>query len=705
MTFSALGQDKIGLALSGGGAKGMAHIGVLRALEEQNIQVDYISGTSMGAVVGALYAMGYSVDDIEAYLKRVDWEAVLSNDLPRDRLGFLDRSSEEKYLLSFKLTEESIELPNAFNYGYNMLKEMDYLTQSSHAQMDFSQFPIPFFCVATDLETGEGRIFESGSLSDALRASVSFPSIFSPYEVNGRLYVDGGVANNLPIDALKERGVTTVIAVDVQATLYSKEELTSIDKVLEQVGSFQNNNSYQAQVLNADILIKPDITAFGIDDYAYTDSLISLGYSETQKFSEELSALSSPDFSPVANKKALPREEVYVQQIEVEGAKYTSSSFIKAKLEFDKPRFYTTKQIEYNLDKLYGTQFYDVVSYQLMPLDTAFTLKVKVVERAEKALIRFGVNYNDDFRAALLTNLTLRNVIIENSKFSIDFAISENPRFQLQLMTEKGAIPSLGFAIRGRQFLGKLYQNRQVLASYTQRDFSTDLFIQSTLFDFYTLGGGIKYENIALNQSIGEFEEDGANNNFLHYYGFLNFDNLNRTFKPTRGFSLQAEGRIIAKQASTQGFFEPASVVYAQVNQAFSPIDRVGVSWSALGATTIGPDMDFPYQIFLGGAGVEYPNFSFPFLGYRMGELIGRNAVTVGGEIFVEPWKNHFFSAKANAGKMEATFENLFDSSVILDGYGISYAYMSPLGPMEIIAMTSSNHSDIYTYFSLGYWF
>ena len=683
----------------------MAHIGVLRALEENHIQVDYIAGTSMGAVVGALYAMGYSVDEIELYLKRVDWEAVLSNDLPRDRLGYLDRSTEEKYLLSFKLTENSIELPNAFNYGYNMLKEMDYLTQSAHSQNDFSKLQIPFFCVATNLETGEAHVFDRGNLSDALRASVSYPSIFSPYRVNGNLYVDGGVANNLPIDALKEKGVSTIIAVDVQATLYSKDELSSIDKVLEQVGSFQNNISYQEQVKNADILIRPAINKYSISDYKDTDTLISLGYLETQKHIKELLPLSCLSCMKPKSNKALPREKVYVQQIEVRGAKSTSSSFINAKLDFDEPRFYRTDQIEYGLDKLYGTQFYDVVSYNLIPLDTAYTLRISVVEKTEKALIRFGVNYNDDFRAALLTNLTLRNILFENSKFSLDLAISENPRFQLQLMTEKGAIPSLGFAIKGRQFLGKYYQNRQVLTSYTQRGFSTDLFIQSTLFDFYTLGGGIKYENIALNQSIGDFDQDGTNDNFLHYYAFLNFDNLNRTFKPTRGFSLVSEGSIISKQANTQGFFEPSSVVYAQVTQAFSPINKVGVSWSAFGATTIGPDTDFPYQIFLGGAGVSYPNFSFPFLGYRMGELIGRNAVTLQGEVFFEPWKNHFFSAKANAGKMESTFETLFDSSVILDGYGISYAYMSPLGPMEIIAMTSSNHSDIYTYFSLGYWF
>ncbi len=705
MSLLSSGQSTIGLALSGGGAKGMAHIGVLRALEENNIKVDYIAGTSMGAVVGALYSIGYSVDDIEKYLKQINWEAVLTNEIPRDRLGFLDRSTEEKYLLSFKITENSIDLPNAFNYGFNMLKELDYLTQSVHNQRDFSQFKIPFSAVATDLETGEAMVFEEGNLAEVLRASAAFPSVFSPYEINGHLYVDGGVTNNLPIDVLKEKGVTHIIAVDVQATLYAKDKLTSIDKVLEQVVSFQNNTYTKEQLENADVIIRPAVKSFTIQDYAFSDSIIHLGYDETQKYIAEIKNWKVKPKITLPNGKATPNDHVYVQNIQVIGHEFTSSSFIKGKIDFSGPREYSTQQIEYSLDKLFATQFYESVSYSLIPLDTTYTLQIEVKERPEKALFRFGINYNDDFKAALLTNLTLRNILFENSKFSLDLAISENPRFQLQLMSEKGLIPALGLKISGKQFIGKVYQSRKVLSSYVQRDFSLDVFIQSTLYDYFTLGGGVKFENIALNQNIGQFVLDGFNNNYLHYYAFLNFDNLNKTFKPTKGLSFLANGNIISKQANVKGFFEPSSIVSLRLNQAFQPFTKWGLSYSITGATTIGPNQDLPYQIFLGGAGQTYPNFSFPFLGYRFGELIGNNALTLGGELFYEPWNNHFFTAKANFGKMETSFESLFNSNILLDGYGVAYGYLSPLGPMEVTIMTSSNHSDIYTYFSLGYWF
>lgn len=704
LSFFSWGQTTVGLALSGGGAKGMAHIGVLRALEENNIKIDYISGTSMGAVVGALYSIGYSVDDIEKYLKKVNWEAVLTNDIPRDRLGFLDRTTEEKYLLSFKITEKSIDLPNAFNYGYNMLKELDYLTQAVHNQEDFSKFKIPFSAVATDLETGEAKVFESGNLAQILRASAAFPSVFSPFEINGHLYVDGGVTNNLPIDVLNKKGVTHIIAVDVQATLYSKEKLTSIDKVLEQVVSFQNNAYTKEQLENADILIQPEVKSFTIQDYQYSDSIIRLGYAETNKYITEIKGWKTDNLLS-SSPSSIPKDTVFIQNIEVLGNEFTSSSFIKGKVDFSKPRNYTTKQIEYSLDKLFATQFYKSVSYLIIPLDTSYTLQIEVVERPEKALFRFGINYNDDFKAALLTNLTLRNILFENSKFSLDIAISENPRFQIQLMSEKGLIPALGLKISGKQFVGKLYQSRKVLSSYVQRDFSLDVFIQSTFYDYFTVGGGVKFENLALNQNIGTFPLDGFNNNYLHYYAFLNFDNLNKTFKPTKGLSLIANGNIISKQANVKGFFEPSSIISLRLNQAFEPFSKWGLSYSVVGATTIGPSEDFPYQIFLGGAGQSYPNFSFPFLGYRFGELIGKNALSLGGELFYEPWNNHFFSAKANIGKMETSFENLFNSNLLLDGYGVAYGYLSPLGPMEVTVMTSSNHSDIFTYFSLGYWF
>ena len=207
---------KIGLVFSGGGAKCLAQIGALKVIDSAGIKVDYIAGTSMGAIIGSMYALGYSVDEIEEYLRKVDWDALLSNEIPHNRLSYFDRKSEARYLLSFPLVEGKLRLPTGLNYAQYILKQLSYLTQQSYRYPTFSDFPIPFLCVATNLENGQMKIFEDGNLTDALRASSAFPSLFTPYEVNGNLYIDGGLVNNYPVKPLRERGMDYIIGIDVQ---------------------------------------------------------------------------------------------------------------------------------------------------------------------------------------------------------------------------------------------------------------------------------------------------------------------------------------------------------------------------------------------------------------------------------------------------------------------------------------------------------
>jgi len=278
---------KIGLALSGGGAKGMAHLGVLRVIEERNVKIDYISGTSMGAVVAAMYAIGYSVDQIEEYLLAVNWGALLSNELPRNHLSVLDRDASEKYLLSFDVIGDKINAPDAFNKGQYMLKELSFLTFPAHADTNFSEFPIPFLCIAVDLITGEEVVLEHGNLTEALRASVALPSRFSPYKIKDKTYVDGGVRDNLPIAVLKDKkNMDFVIASNVQGRLYTEGELNSILKILEQVSSFANKIGYQDQIDKADLMIKHPVTQFSITNYEYSDTIIKLGYNEAKKYTQ-----------------------------------------------------------------------------------------------------------------------------------------------------------------------------------------------------------------------------------------------------------------------------------------------------------------------------------------------------------------------------------------------------------------------------------
>ena len=207
---------KVGLVLSGGGAKGYAHVGVLKVLEENGIRVDYIAGTSMGAIIGALYASGYSAKELDSLLRVHDFSTFTTDEVPRDAYSFYQKENKGKYAISLPINKWKIGLPKSISKGQNISNLFSQLTEHVHHVEDFSKLPIPFFCIATDLETGEEVVLDHGFLPEAIRASSSIPSVYSPVEIDGRMLVDGGIVDNYPIELLKAKEVDYIIGVNVQ---------------------------------------------------------------------------------------------------------------------------------------------------------------------------------------------------------------------------------------------------------------------------------------------------------------------------------------------------------------------------------------------------------------------------------------------------------------------------------------------------------
>lgn len=700
------GRPTIGLALSGGGAKSMTHIGVLRELEARNIRPDYITGTSMGAIIAAMYSVGYSPDQIEHILSQVNWDALLDNTLPRYQLSYLDRKSSDRYTLTLSVDSTGVRLPDALNSGQFVLSTLSHLFQEVHADTNFQEFQIPFACVGTDLTTGEMIVFKSGDLPEILRASSAFPSIFSPYEVNGRLMVDGGIRNNIPIELLHDEGMEFIIASDAQAALHQREDLTDVIRILEQVGSFPNMAYYEEQKKFADIVIHPPLENYNIISYEFSDTIIALGERETRKYATILDSVGAllPSLTPRV--PPVPKEEVFIRSIEVIGIKLTSSRFIISTLDIQEGDTAITERLRSGIEKLYGSQFYKLVDYRLWPIgDGGYDLEVRVIENENLRELNLGIHYDDDFRIGVLLNLTVRNALLKNSKFSLDAVISENPRGELSYIFERGFIPALGFKVDFHQFDSRIYLDRNPISEYTYTDFSSEIFIHSTLWDLYTVGGGVRLENIDISEPILRSEIEESNVTYLNYFGYIDFDSFNRTYKPNRGFSLMGEFKIISEQVDIRSYLEPTSVLHLTYKQAYGFGDRWGGRTTLMGAATIGPNAPFPYSIFLGSMGENYTQHIFPFLGYRYMELFGRNALMARADVWYEAFDNHFFSAHFNIGKLEASFGELYDSSTLLDGYGISYGYNSAIGPLELFLTKSTNHAELFTYVRLGFWF
>lgn len=246
---------KIGLVLSGGGAKGFAHIGVLKEIERAGIKIDYIGGTSMGAIIGGLYASGYNASQLDSIFKETNFDELVQDFVPRKNKTFYEKSNDELYALSLPFQKFKITIPKGLSkgmYNYNLISK---LTHNVRHVQDFSKLKIPFLCVATNLETGEEKVFKNGCLPLVLSASSAFPSLFSPVEIDGDLYVDGGVTNNYPVEEVRKMGADVIIGVDVQDDLKDRESLNSVLVILNQISNYQTIEKMREKKLQTDIYI------------------------------------------------------------------------------------------------------------------------------------------------------------------------------------------------------------------------------------------------------------------------------------------------------------------------------------------------------------------------------------------------------------------------------------------------------------------
>ncbi|HEX9974225.1 MAG TPA: patatin-like phospholipase family protein, partial [bacterium] len=260
-------RPKIGLVLSGGGAKGFAHVGVLKMLDSLQIPIDYIAGTSMGSIAGALYAIGYSGIDLEKLAYRSDWQEIFTDKPPRPDLPYFQKEQTGKYQLEFGVQGVKPMPPSGLIFGQKVSLLFSSLTFPYERITDFDQLPIPFRCVAVDLVTGNQVVIKNGSLAKAMRASMAIPTVFSPVEWGDSLLVDGGLLNNLPVDVVKQMGADIVIAVDVQSPLLARKQLTSALSVLEQTVSPVGIERVKENLKQVDLLIRPDIEEFTAADF------------------------------------------------------------------------------------------------------------------------------------------------------------------------------------------------------------------------------------------------------------------------------------------------------------------------------------------------------------------------------------------------------------------------------------------------------
>ena len=434
-------RPTVGLVLSGGGARGGAHVGVIRVLEDLNVPVDYIAGTSMGAVVGGLYAAGLNADELEEVVRTADWNVLLRDRPPRSQRSFRRKSDDLSFLVDFDLgiDRSGLLLPGGLVQGQNLDLALRRLTLPVATVEDFDALPIPFRSVATDIGSGEMVVFDSGDLVVAMHASMAVPGIFKPERVDGRLLADGGISSNLPIQIMRDMGADIIIAVDLGLPLQPQEKLGSALAVTSQMLTILINNQAEEQLRflgEDDVHIKPDLGALGSQEFHRLAEAMEAGRIAATGHAESLARFSVPETAYHAYRAEISArrgEPPVVDAVRVINQSGLSPKVIEARLSHLSGEPLEIDKLERNIRDIYSLDAFETVTYDVIEESGLTVLEIESTAKSwGPNYLRFGINLEDDFDGGsnynVATRLTMTEINSLGGEFRAELQVGESPR-------------------------------------------------------------------------------------------------------------------------------------------------------------------------------------------------------------------------------------------------------------------------------------
>ncbi|MDG1434981.1 MAG: patatin-like phospholipase family protein [Saprospiraceae bacterium] len=544
-------SEKLGLVLSGGGAKGLAHIGVLKVLEEEGIEPQFITGTSMGSIIGGLYAIGYTAADLEKVAHNVPWLEYFDDEVLRNAQPIEAKEASERYQFSFAVANGKIQLPKGFIQGTKMSMLLSQLTLPAHQIDNFDDFFIPFRCVATNLLTGEGYIFDKGFLPDAMVSSACIPTVFEPRIVDNKILIDGMFVRNLPVEDCINMGATKTIAIDVGAPLSKLDELTSFVEVLGQTTSFGMVKSTEEQQKKADLLIMPKLKNMGSLDFSNIDTLIALGEKAARNMLPQIRALKKElnlkNQSPtkIARNFTIPTE-LNITSIDFEGGEKSDIRTLRRLIKIKPPKILTQDELIDKLIGVYASGFFTYVDYRLLPEDNGYKLMVRTKE-SSNVYLKFGGFYDTNVNAAILINTSFKNVLLKGAKLSLDMRISETPGVFLDYLIHTSSRPNVGLRIDGKWnfYPGEYYENNNLADGFIMQHAKDQIGLYSGISSHSSIWLGWGTEIYVQKQvfSIDQFESVKLTQNYL--FAKYKRDKLNRKHFPTSGYNIGINGKYV----------------------------------------------------------------------------------------------------------------------------------------------------------------
>ncbi len=689
----------VGLTLSGGGAAGLAHIGVLKVFEEAGIPVDLVTGTSMGAVVGALYSIGYTPQQIEKVALQADWRQLFEERIERQYLPMEEKKYDGLFNLSFPVEGTRIQLPTGLVSGNHIFNMLAILTWPYHDQDDFLRLPRPFLCIATDIETGEQVILDHGFLPDAIRASMSIPSIFDPVWTNGKYLVDGGVMNNLPVQEAVNLGADFVIAVNSSSDLKPARELNSLPDILTQTIAVGMRASMQVQSKKANFYIQPDLRHFTTLSFGEVEKIIRAGelaarerIDEIKQLADSLNALRSdtyvqdiPEFEPL--------ETIRIRSVDFMGVRTVPVEHLRSKLQIWGNMTIDGKMLSEGLMRLYGMQRFKRVTYRLKWNNEKEEADLVIyVEEQTANSIQTGIHHNSLLGPSLLFNTTFRNLVFPASTARLNIRVGYETMAEAEYFNYVGIEPRLSFhgtaGYREREL--DIYRNGRREAGVKTDILYSEGLIGPLYASVVRAGFGYRFEYFNLTESIGfiDVPDDWTHLHLLA--GELEFDNLDRSNLPRVGHHIQLRTEISPDFLPNKSRF---GKIYGSWSGHFAASGRLSLQPTLRGGYSFGDGMPLHYRYYSGG----YQKFA----GYRKDAIAGNNIIYSRLAAQYRFYRQFYLTPVIDLGNTYNRLNMALFDTPLKWGWATAISWNTALGPIEAILMGSRDNPVLFE-FRLG---
>lgn len=726
---------KIGLVLSGGGAKGLAHIGALKVIEEAGIKIDFIGGTSMGAIVGALYAAGYTATELDSIFRTTDFTNLIEDNLPRSAKTFYEKEDSERYAITLPFDKFKISAPPAFSGGQNVYNELVKLLYPVKNIEEFDKLPIPFLCVATDVETGEEVILKEGYLPQVVMASGALPSLFEPVRIGNRLLIDGGVVNNYPIREVKAMGADVIIGVDVQHGLRTRDGLISATEILLQVNNYRTVLDMEEKRKMTDIYINPEVSNFSVIDFNLYDRIIESGTVAAEKRFGDLKKLSKiQHIAEDKIAKITPKENLTIDYLTLKGSADYSRGYVKGKLRLGKDKETTFSRLQQGVGNLAATKNFQTIHYKLQDSEAGEELVLDLSEIPVKTFVRLGVHYDDLYKTAALLNITSKKLLSRDDVVSFDLIIGDNVRYNFQYYIDKGSYWSFGLNSRFNDFQKEINfdlirGNFEVPTGVNVNkinldvsDLTNQIYVETVLREEFAFRTGVEHkllkystrtlalrgdEEVPIGQQTSNGKTLFENSNFYSAFGKLTLDTYDDAYFPSKGLFFAGDFHFYVLSSDFNHNFKEFSIAKARIGGAIPLLKKLSLNLETEGGFKLGTSDVTSFDFLLGGYGTDLINNFVPFFGYDFISLPGNSFVKAYSRLDYEfVTKNHLMFT-ANFANVD---DDIFRTSEWFtlpnySGYGVGYGWETFIGPLQVHYAWSPEGKNSNFFFSLGYWF